>query len=64
MTKLIKSFDDKVFTGVCGGLGRYFSVDSTIVRIGFALATIFGIGAPVIIYIILAVIMPTDDPMF
>lgn len=63
MSKLIRSFDDKVFTGVCGGLGRYFNIDSTLVRIGFALATLFGVGSPIIIYIVLALVMPNDDPI-
>ena len=63
MSKLIRSFDDKVFTGVCGGLGRYFNIDATMIRIGFALATIFGVGSPIIIYIVLALVMPSDDPI-
>ena len=55
--KLRKSADKKLF-GVCGGIAEYFSVDSTIVRLLFALSFLFfgyGLG----LYIICAVIMPS-----
>lgn len=55
--KLYRSGSDKVIAGVCGGLGNFFDIDSTIVRIIFVLLT-FGGGAGIIIYIILALIMP------
>jgi len=56
--KLIKSTNDKVAFGVCGGIARYFGWDATIVRVLFALATFFGIGSPIIIYLVLVVLMP------
>ncbi len=43
--------------GVCGGIGSYFNIDPTIIRILFALAFL-GLGAGLILYIIMAVIMP------
>ena len=56
--KLVKiSSEAKVF-GVCAGVGRYLSVDPTMIRIGFVLASVFGVGSPILIYIILALIMP------
>lgn len=33
MKKLYKSKTDKKICGVCGGLGEYFNVDSTIIRL-------------------------------
>jgi phage shock protein PspC (stress-responsive transcriptional regulator) len=45
----------KVF-GVCAGIGDYFGIDTMLVRIGFVLATLFGIGAPVLIYLAIALI--------
>ena len=35
--KLYRSEKDKMVGGVCGGLGEYFGIDSTIVRLIFAL---------------------------
>jgi phage shock protein C len=45
----------KVF-GVCAGIGDYFGIDPMLVRIGFVLATIFSVGAPVLIYLAIALI--------
>ncbi|MFS8131334.1 MAG: PspC domain-containing protein [Candidatus Dojkabacteria bacterium] len=59
--KLTRSDTDKVLTGVCGGLGKYFGIDSNIVRLLFILGSIFGFGSFVVIYIILAVVLPSES---
>ncbi len=58
--KLTRSSEDKVIAGVCGGLANYFDIDSSIVRIIWVLLTIFVTGAGLIVYIIAAIILPTD----
>ena len=55
---LVKSNTDRMLTGVAGGLGEYLDIDSTLVRVGFVLLCIAG-GSGLLIYIILAVIMPS-----
>lgn len=55
---LKKSSTDKKIAGVCGGLAVRFGIDSTIIRIIFAIATIVGVGSPILIYLILAIVMP------
>ncbi len=45
--------------GVCAGLGDYFNLDTTIVRLLMVLLGITGYG--IFIYIVAAVIMP-DKP--
>jgi len=45
----------KVF-GVCAGIADYFGIDTMLVRIGFVAATLLGVGAPVLIYIAIALI--------
>lgn len=53
--KLVKS-KNRMICGVCGGVGEYFNIDPTIVRILFI---VFGFwGAGVIAYIIAAVVIP------
>ena len=54
--RLVKSNDKKIF-GVCGGLGNYFDIDPTVVRIAFLVA-FFGFGSGLLVYLILAVAMP------
>jgi phage shock protein PspC (stress-responsive transcriptional regulator) len=58
--KLYRSKIDRVVFGVCGGLGEYFEVDSLILRILFILLTFTG-GSGIIIYLILAVIIPDGE---
>lgn len=60
MARLTKSFSDKMLFGVCGGLAEYFGMDSTIIRIIFVTLLILGVGTPVLIYIILAIVMPSS----
>mgnify|MGYP002853859459 CR=1 FL=1 len=51
---------DRVLGGVCSGLGRYFNIDPTIVRLVFCIAFfIFGTG--LLAYIILWIAMPVHN---
>lgn len=58
--KLYRSNTDKMLAGVCGGLGQYLGIDSTVVRLIFALLVFLGVGSGIILYIILAMIMPLE----
>lgn len=55
--KLTKSSSDRMICGVCGGIAEYFGVDTTMVRILWAIFTAMG-GSGIIAYIIAAIIMP------
>jgi phage shock protein C len=56
--RLVKG-EKKIF-GVCSGLGNYFDIDPTIVRVIF-LASMLMFGTGLLLYIILAFVMP-DAP--
>ncbi|MCT4508640.1 MAG: PspC domain-containing protein [Tepidibacter sp.] len=58
--KLYKSLDDRVLAGVCGGLAKYFDIDSTIVRVLWILGFFAG-GLGIVAYIICAVIIPQES---
>lgn len=58
--RLERSEQNKVIAGVAGGLGEYFSIDPTLVRLVFILLTIFG-GSGILIYLIFWLIMPKND---
>lgn len=61
--KLTKSTTDKRLVGVCGGLSEYFGFDSTLVRAGWAILTV-ATGFPgVIIYAVMAIVMPKGDEL-
>ena len=57
--RLYRSTQDRKLLGVCGGLGHYFGIDPTFVRIGVVLLTIF-LGAPALFYFVFAFIMPKE----
>ncbi|MFA6198405.1 MAG: PspC domain-containing protein [Patescibacteria group bacterium] len=58
--KLRRSRQDRVIAGVCGGLAEYLAIDSTIVRIVFALLTVIPNGVGLLAYIILAIVVPEE----
>ncbi len=58
---LSRNGNDKILGGVCSGLANYLKIDPTIVRILFALITLGGFGAGVLVYIIMWIILPVKD---
>ncbi len=60
MTKrLYKSDENKVFSGVIGGLGEYFDVDPTMLRLAYILVAILTAAFPAIVgYIIASLVVP------
>ncbi|HIW41718.1 MAG TPA: PspC domain-containing protein [Candidatus Mediterraneibacter vanvlietii] len=58
--RLYRSRENKMLCGVCGGIGEYFNVDATLIRLLFVL---FGCtGSGIVAYIIAAIIIP-DKPL-
>lgn len=55
--RLYRSRTNKVFAGVCGGLGEYFDVDPVIIRVLFILMILFG-GSGILLYIAAVIIVP------
>lgn len=57
--RLYRSETNRMLCGVCGGIGEYFNLDPTLVRLGFAFLCAFG-GSGIAMYIIAAIIIPTQ----
>ncbi len=57
--RLMRSEKEKMFAGVCGGLGIYLGVDPVLVRLAFVLLTFTG-GVGVLLYFVLMIIMPSE----
>ena len=55
--KLYRSTDDKKIAGVCGGLGEYFDIDPTIIRLIWA-SLVLAVGTGIIAYILAWIIVP------
>ena len=59
MKKLYLSIKDSKIGGVCGGIGEYLNVDSTVIRLLWVMLTIFTVVFPgILAYIILWIIIP------
>lgn len=57
--RLMRSVNDRILAGVCGGLAEYFDFDPVLVRIAYAFLTIFSAGFPgVLLYIVMWIVMP------
>jgi phage shock protein C len=58
--RICKSNTNKVMFGVIGGIGEYFDIDPTILRLGYLLVAILtGFMPAVIGYFIAAIIVPS-----
>lgn len=53
---LVRSREDRVLAGVCGGLGRYLAVDPLVVRLIAVALILSGVG--VLAYIIAWIVIP------
>jgi phage shock protein PspC (stress-responsive transcriptional regulator) len=59
--KLLRSRDDRVIAGVCGGLARWLGWGSTKVRILYVLVSILSVAFPgILVYVILWFLMPLE----
>ncbi|MBQ8385985.1 MAG: PspC domain-containing protein [Paludibacteraceae bacterium] len=58
MKKLYRS-PNRILAGVCGGIAEYFDVDPTLIRVVFAVLTLFSAAFPgLLLYIILMILIP------
>ena len=57
--KLYRSRSDRVIGGVCGGLGKYLSIDPTVIRILYVLFALTG-GSGIFVYLLLLIIIPEE----
>ncbi|MBI5934274.1 MAG: PspC domain-containing protein [Chloroflexi bacterium] len=60
---LTRSEKDRMFAGVCAGLGDYLGMDPTVMRLIFVL--LFFVTGPGVLlaYIIMALIVPSEAPV-
>jgi phage shock protein C len=59
MKRLYRSSKNKILCGVCGGIGEYFNVDPTLIRLLWILFCFAG-GAGILFYLIAWIIVPKN----
>ena len=58
--RLYRSVGNRMLCGVCGGLGEYFNIDPTLVRLLMVFLCFAGFSG-VIAYIVAAIIIPEES---
>ncbi|MCZ6776198.1 MAG: PspC domain-containing protein [Ignavibacteria bacterium] len=59
--RLYRSRLERKLFGVCGGLADYFNIDPTIVRLIFVVSACASFGLTLLIYIIMAIVVPEES---
>jgi phage shock protein PspC (stress-responsive transcriptional regulator) len=58
---LKRSRTDRVFMGVCGGIGQRIGIDANLVRLVWAAFSIGSIGMGVLIYVVAGLLLPQEQ---
>ncbi|MBU9712777.1 PspC domain-containing protein [Evansella tamaricis] len=64
MRRLYRSVDDRKIAGVCGGLGKYFNIDPTVIRILAVILLFMSFGTVLLAYIIGTIIIPNETDVY
>ena len=57
--RLYRLKDGRIVAGVCAGLAAYAGIDATLIRLGFALLTLFG-GLGALLYLCAWIVIPDE----
>jgi len=59
MKRLYRSSTDCQISGLCGGIAKYFNIDSSLIRVSFVCLTLFA-GMSLWVYIIGWLVIPEE----
>jgi phage shock protein C len=59
--RLYRSRDDRLLAGVAGGLAEHWDADPSLVRLAWALLVIFTGGIALLVYIVMAIVVPEGE---
>jgi len=59
--QLYRTRDGRMIGGVCAGLGKFFGIDPTLVRLLFVFSALLGWGGPVLLtYLVMMIVVPEE----
>ncbi|MFC4023833.1 PspC domain-containing protein [Oceanobacillus longus] len=64
MKRLYRSTSNKMMSGVLGGLGEYFNIDATILRLIFVVLLIPSFMTFALVYLVAALIIPKEEEIY
>lgn len=50
--------------GVCGGIGEFFNIDPNVLRLLWAVFTVFSVGTGLLLYVLAAAILPKKSDVY
>ena len=56
--RLYKSSDDKIISGVSGGMAEYFEIDPVFIRLGWTASVFLTGGISILVYIVMVLVVP------
>lgn len=59
--RLMRSKTNRLLSGVCGGIAEYYGWDPSLVRLGWAVATLLTSGGGILIYLLALLIIPEEE---
>jgi phage shock protein PspC (stress-responsive transcriptional regulator) len=60
--QLFRSRNDRMLAGVCGGLGEYFDIDPTIIRLIFVFGAVVTGSGLFWAYLVMMLVVPEEKP--
>ena len=60
--KLYRSRDERMIAGICGGLGKYFDIDPTLMRLIFVFGALVTGSGLFWVYLIMMILVPEEVP--
>ncbi|MDI6720149.1 MAG: PspC domain-containing protein [Methanomicrobiales archaeon] len=61
MKRLYRSIDDRIIAGVAGGIGEYYEIDPTLIRLAWVVLTVItGFIPGIVAYILAWLIVPEE----
>lgn len=60
MKKLYCSRKNRMICGVCGGIGEYFGIDPTVIRLIYIFLMFCSFGTLLLAYFIMAIVIPEE----
>ncbi|MCK9591266.1 MAG: PspC domain-containing protein [Methanoregula sp.] len=61
MKQLYRTIQERMLGGVCGGLGKYFDIDPTVIRLFWIVVTVLSVGTGILVYLLAWIIIPEED---
>ncbi|MDQ0340863.1 phage shock protein C [Caldalkalibacillus uzonensis] len=61
MKRLQRSASNRMLAGICGGLGEYFNIDPTMIRLLMIVGLFISMGTFVLIYVLAIFVIPPEQ---